>query len=70
VSEWVDDDERLDRDEATYLARLTAESPAVQRGGAYDAAFMARSTSRNFRLAFNAATNIGFRCAKSMSPKP
>jgi serine/threonine-protein kinase len=66
VSEWVDDDDRIDRDEATYVSRLTAEGAAVHRGGSYNAAFMARSTSRNFQLAFNVGTNLGFRCAKSM----
>jgi formylglycine-generating enzyme required for sulfatase activity len=70
VTEWVDVDDRVDQDESTYVARLTAESPAVHRGGAYDAAFMARSTSRNFRLAFNVGTNLGFRCAKTITPQP
>jgi formylglycine-generating enzyme required for sulfatase activity len=67
VGEWVDDDDRLNRDEATYIALLTLESPAVHRGGAYNAAFMARSTSRTLRLAFNVATNVGFRCAKTIN---
>ena len=71
VLEWVDEDARVDTDEATYTSRLTAESLAVFRGGGYDATFMVRSTSRNFRLAFNAGYNIGFRCAKSIpTPNP
>jgi formylglycine-generating enzyme required for sulfatase activity len=66
VLEWVDDDARVNDDEATYVARLTAEATAVFRGGAYDATFMVRSTSRNFRLASSVGKNIGFRCAKSI----
>jgi formylglycine-generating enzyme required for sulfatase activity len=70
VLEWVDDNEMLNTDEATYASRLTAERSAVYRGGAYNAAFMARSTSRTFHLAFNVGTNLGFRCAKSLAASP
>jgi formylglycine-generating enzyme required for sulfatase activity len=65
VAEWVDQDERANDDESTYVKRLTAETPAIFRGGAFDMSFMTRSTARNFRLAFDVAGNIGFRCAKS-----
>ena len=64
VVEWVDEN-GVD-DEQAYANRLRAESPAVMRGGAYDTSFYTRTTSRSFRLAFNAGYNIGFRCAKSI----
>jgi formylglycine-generating enzyme required for sulfatase activity len=66
VTEWVEENALVNDDEATYLARLALETPAIHRGGAYNAAFMMRSTSRNFRFAFNVAPNLGFRCAKSV----
>ncbi len=66
VGEWVDVDASVNWDEQAYMRRLAGESPEVFRGGAYNMSFMARSTSRNFRLAFNVAENIGFRCAKSL----
>lgn len=70
VAEWVDDSDLVDRDEATYASRLRAEASATYRGGAFDADFLARATGRNFRLAFNVAQNLGFRCAQSMTISP
>jgi formylglycine-generating enzyme required for sulfatase activity/tRNA A-37 threonylcarbamoyl transferase component Bud32 len=64
VTEWVEENELVNDDEATYVARITAERAAIHRGGAYNAAFMMRSTSRSYRLAFNVAFNLGFRCTK------
>ena len=66
VGEWVDTDASVNWDELAYARRLAGESPEIFRGGAYNMSFMARSTSRNFRLAFNVAENIGFRCVKSL----
>ena len=70
VSEWVDESARVNDDDATYVARLTAESAAIHRGGSYATPFDTRSTSRNLRLAFNVGINIGFRCAKSIASTP
>ena len=70
VAEWVDDTDLVNRDEATYATRLGAETSALYRGGAFNAAFMARPTARNFHLAFNAAQNLGFRCAQSRPKSP
>ncbi|HMJ54954.1 MAG TPA: bifunctional serine/threonine-protein kinase/formylglycine-generating enzyme family protein [Polyangiaceae bacterium] len=69
VLEWVDDNVVVNTDEATYVNRLTAESSAVYRGGAYNSSFMARTTSRSFRLAFNVGLNLGFRCAKTVDSR-
>jgi len=66
VAEWVDSDPNVRGDAATYAAHLASERPEVFRGAAFDMSFMARSTARNFRLAFNVGDNIGFRCAKSL----
>ena len=66
VAEWVDQDNRVNADESAYAKHLTSESPENFRGAAFDISFMARSTARNFRFAFNVGDNIGFRCAKSV----
>jgi formylglycine-generating enzyme required for sulfatase activity len=66
VAEWVDDDEGMNSDDMAYVGRLKSETPAIVRGGAYSSSFLARATSRVFRLPFNAAGNLGFRCAQSI----
>jgi formylglycine-generating enzyme required for sulfatase activity len=66
VAEWVDDDNSLNQDEEAYARRLRAETPSVFRGGSINTSFMARTTSRGFRLPFNDGSNLGFRCAKSL----
>jgi serine/threonine-protein kinase len=67
VSEWVDDTDDLDQDESVYVSRLQSETPRVVRGGSYSSSFLARSTSRVFRLPFSVGTNLGFRCAKTIA---
>ena len=69
VFEWVDDDALLREESATDAARASVENPGINRGGAYDQSFTARTTGRAFWLANTPAFNVGFRCAKSIANK-
>jgi serine/threonine protein kinase len=66
VAEWVDADDGANIDDAAYEKRLMSETPAIFKGGAFNTNFMARSAARNYRLAFNVADDLGFRCARSI----
>jgi formylglycine-generating enzyme required for sulfatase activity len=69
VFEWVDDDALLHDETATDATRASVEKPGINRGGAYDESFTARTTGRAFWLANTPAFNVGFRCAKSSTNK-